>query len=774
MKRVFFRIGTVVGILLSVFLMGCLLGSCSTTRTIPEGSYRLLDNYVQVTNLADYPEYSASDITSYIRQKPNSYLLGHWSPRLSVYNWSNGKDDWWNRTIKKFGQEPVLMDVNLVEQSKSNIEIHLNYLGYYHSQVLDSIAAEDKKAKVFYEITLGKTYPISEIRYEIPDSTIRALYLRDTANSLVQRGTRLSEKVLEAESERAANLIRNHGYYGFSKNYFFFEADTVAVKDSAVLYFKILNYTRNESPDMAREHRQFRIGDVYIYPVSDLIRYQASLSTGIEPRLDTLRWDNFSILYDKTLDIRPSVLQRMNRMEPDSLYNESMVNNTYQRFSNMQMYNSVNLILEERDSNQVDCTIRLVPSKVSGYKLNFEASTNSTGLLGNSGTLTYYHRNLFHGGEWFNLSLMGNFQYKIKDPTHSTELGGTASLSLPTFLFVPDRFFTKIQPRTDMSLGYNYQDRPEYKRNLISGTLGYSWNNPSRTMYYAVTPIQADIVKIFNMKESFYENLQDPFLQESYKDHFILGSGFSYYYTNDPAMNPQGSRFYTRLQFDIAGNILSLFNPVMEQNEDGVYTIWGSPYSQYVRLEWTTGYTWKFGKNNKQALAMRLVQGIGYAYGNSSSVPFEKLFWSGGANSMRGWQARTLGPGSSPQDKTFLIPNQTGDIKMEANLEYRFPLFWYLNGAVFFDAGNVWTLRRDDSDTEVSASTELGQFGGKDFFKTIALNTGLGLRLDLDFVVVRFDLGIKLYEPVEQQWRTPQQWLRGDGYALQFSVGYPF
>ena len=141
---------------------------------------------------------------------------------------------------------------------------------------------------------------------------------------------------------------------------------------------------------------------------------------------------------------------------------------------------------------------------------------------------------------------------------------------------------------------------------------------------------------------------------------------------------------------------------------------------------------------------------------------------------MRGWQARTLGPGSSPQDKTFLIPNQTGDIKMEANLEYRFPLFWYLNGAVFFDAGNVWTLRRDDSDTEVSASTELGQFGGKDFFKTIALNTGLGLRLDLDFVVVRFQLGIKLYEPVEQQWRTPQQWLRGDGYALQFSVGYPF
>ncbi|MBO7278854.1 MAG: BamA/TamA family outer membrane protein [Bacteroidales bacterium] len=731
-------------------------GSCSTTRVVPEGSYRLVDNYVHVVNQEKYPEYDADEIQSYIRQKPNSYFIRHWSPFLSVYNWSNGSGNWWDRTVKKIGQEPVLMDATLVEQSKSNMETHLQYLGYYQSRVLDSISAQDRRAEVFYDIHLGKTYPIAAIEYEIPDEKIRSIYLQDTTSSYLQKGTVLSEQVLEKEAERATSVIRNKGYYGFTKNYFLFEADTVSVKDSAILTFKILNYTRNETPEMARPHRQFRIGDVYIQPVSDLIRYQASLSRGIDPILDTLAFDDFYILYDNELNIRPSVLKRMNWMTPDSVYNENMVNTTYQRFSNLQMYNSVNLILEERDSNYVDCTIRLVPSKVSGYKLNLEASSNSTGLLGVTPAISYYHRNLFHGGEWFNLSFMGNFQFKLNDPTHSTEFGVSASLSLPTFMFLPDRWFGRTLPRTDVSLGYNYQERPEYTRNLISGSMGYSWNNTDRTQYFTVSPIQVDIVKIFDMKDSFYESLQDPFLQDSYKDHFVLGAGFTYYYTTDPSMNPKNNRFYARFQYDMAGNVLSLFNPYFQQNESGSRTIWGSPYSQYVRGEMTLGYTLKFGPDNRQALATRLMGGIGHAYGNSSSVPFEKLFWAGGASSMRGWQARTLGPGTSPQDKTFAIPNQTGNVKLEANVEYRFPLFWYLNGALFFDAGNVWTRFEED------------------FFRSIALNTGMGLRVDLDFVVVRLDLGVKLYDPEIQSWKPVDQWIKQDGYAFQFSIGYPF
>lgn len=731
-------------------------GSCSTTRVVPEGSYRLIDNYVEVVNQEKYPDYEADEIQSYIRQKPNSYFIGHWSPFLSVYNWSNGKGDWWDRTVKKIGQEPVLMDAHLVEQSKTNMLTHLRYLGYYDSKVVDSIAAQNKKAEVFYDIYLGKTYPIAGIHYDIPDEAIRSLYLRDTAASLLRKGVVLSEEVLEKETERATSLIRNQGYYGFTKNYFFFEADTVSVRDSAILTFKILNYTRNETPEQARPHKQFRIGDVYIHPVSDLIRYQASLSRGIDPILDTLAFDDFYILYDNELEIRPNVLKRMNWMTPDSLYNEAMVNTTYQRFSSLQMYNSVNLILEERDSNHVDCTIRLVPSKVSGYKLNLEASSNSTGLLGVTPAISYYHRNLFHGGEWFNLSFMGNFQFKLKDPTHSTEFGVSASLSLPTFLFLPNRWFGRTLPRTEVSLGYNYQERPEYTRNLISGAMGYTWNNANRTQYFTVSPIQVDIVKIFDMKDSFYESLQDPFLQDSYKDHFILGAGFTYYYTSDPSMNPKNDHFYARFQYDMAGNVLSLFNPLYQKDESGYHTIWGSPYSQYVRAELTLGRTWKFGADNRQALATRLMGGIGHAYGNSASVPFEKLFWSGGANSMRGWQARTLGPGTSPQDKTFSIPNQTGDMKLEANVEYRFPLFWYLNGAIFFDAGNVWTNIGDD------------------FLRSIALNTGLGCRVDLDVVVVRVDLGIKLYDPEIQKWKSVDQWFGRDGYAFQFSIGYPF
>lgn len=759
------------------------LASCSTVRVIPEGSYRLLDNEVVVTNQAAHPGYSASEIVPYIRQKPNTYLIGHWNPFLSVYNWSTGKGNWWDRFVRKIGQEPVIFDPELVDKSRSNMETHLNYLGYYGSQVLDSMAAENKKARIYYEITLGKTYPIREIVYDIRDAGLRELYLRDVTDTLspgstrVRRGAVLSEQLLEQESERATALFRENGYYGFTKNYFFFEADTVSVRDSALLTIRIENYTRNEQPKDARPHRKYYIGKVFINPVTDLVRYRASLSRGVDPILDTLPYGNVQLLYDRKLNVRPAVLRNMNRMEPDSLYRESVVNSTYRRFSNLRLFSSVSVMLEESDSNRVDCLIRLVPSKVSGYKLNLEASSNSTGLLGVSPAISYYHRNLFHGGEWFNLSFMGNFQFKVNDPTHSTEFGVSSSISFPNFLFLPDRWFQRMLPRTDFSVGYNYQERPEYTRNIISSSFGYSWNNPSRTMYYTVTPLQLNIVKIFDINANFYHSLKDPFLQDSYKNHFDFGAGFTYYYTTDPAVNPAGNRFYLRLQADVAGNLLSAFNGLMKRDTTGARTIWGSPYSQYARGELTLGYMWKFGKENRHAVAARLNGGLGYAYGNSSSIPFEKLFWAGGANSLRGWQARTVGPGTALRDTTFTIPNQTGDIKLEANLEYRFPLFWLLNGAVFFDAGNVWNLRQTNLSSKPGLSGDAAgdaQFHGYNFLQTLAFNTGAGVRLDLDFVVVRLDLGIKLYDPAQQEWRPPSRWLHRDGYAVQFSIGYPF
>ena len=314
---------------------------------------------------------------------------------------------------------------------------------------------------------------------------------------MITKGIPVSEKTLDAESERATELFKENGYYSFSKNYFFFTADTITVRDSAVLEISIKDYTRNELERNAKPHQQFRIGKVTIYPVSDVLRYRAALTKKIEPSLDTLQvGENMYVLYDKKLAVRPAILTKMNRVVPGDLYKASVVNNTYQRFSNLNLYNSVSLSLDQTASDTVDCNIRLVPAKVQGYKLNLEASTNSTGLIGISPALSYYNRNIFKGGEWLNLSFSGNFQFGVKDPVRSTEFGTSATLSLPTFFLFPDSFFSNVIPRTDFTLAYNYQQRPEYTRNMITAQYGYSWNSVSKKWMFQINPVRVNIVKM--------------------------------------------------------------------------------------------------------------------------------------------------------------------------------------------------------------------------------------------------------------------------------------
>ena len=279
---------------------------------------------------------------------------------------------------------------------------------------------------------------------------------------------------------------------------------------------------------------------------------------------------------------------------------------------------------------------------------------------------------------------------------------------------------------------------------------------------------------IFQIKQkSFFNTLaRDPFMRNAYQDHFDLGSGGTLYYTTNADVVPRTSFFYVRFQGDIAGNLLSAFKPLMRRDESGAGMIWNTPFSQYVRGEVTVGKTWRFGRNDGQALATRFLAGAGYAYGNSNALPFEKHFYAGGANSLRGWQARAVGPGLAPLDKTFTIANQTGDMKIEVNAEYRFNMFWKVDGALFIDAGNVWTLR--DTGGEDSAESKLMM---KTFAKSIAANWGLGIRLDLNFLVLRLDMGMRLHDPARadgQRWLRPGQWLKNDGFAVHFGVGYPF
>lgn len=756
------------------------IASCSTTKVLKEGEYRLKSNVVNVTNAKQYPEYKESEISDYILQKPNTYFIktkrGGWNPFLYVYNWTDGKGKWWDRFVTKLGQAPVVYDSVKKDDSKENMKTHLEYLGYYYSDVEDSVLLKKQTATVFYDVTLGKQYPIHSIEYTVTDSLLEQEILADTVNSLIKTGMPLSQDLLENESRRSAAHLKNRGYYEFSKNYYFFTADTVSVKDSAMLRIMVKNHTRNESPNDARPHRKFYFGNVHIYPVSDNLMYRASISQKIPQILDTVKYEDITILYDKKRRIRPSILYTMNRITPGDLYQESTVNMSYQRLANLRIYNSVSLELNKVDTNIVDCTIRLIPSKRHGYKVNLEASTNSTGLIGISPTISYYNRNIFRGGEWLSLSVMGNFQFSVKNSTRATEFGANAGLSFPTFLLLPDRFFRNIVPRTDLSFSYNYQRRPEYTRNMIGAKFGWSWNSPSNKFYFSIVPLQLNIVNLPSYSSEFISSLTDPFVREAYKNHFDMGLGVNVQYSSRPGINPALSYLKFNVQVDISGNLLSAFNKFMPTDTSGFHTIWNSPYSQFVRGEASVSYTWKFGKENKQELAVRALGGVGYAYGNSSKMPFERLFWGGGSNSLRGWSGRGIGPGSAATDTTFSIPNQTGDMRLEANIEYRFPIFSVLRGAIFFDWGNVWNLERMMHHTSLSGSTpeEDSFFRPETMFKTSSLSGGVGLRLDLGFVIIRFDYGIKLYDPTSQSWQNFKKWFSRGGYAFQFGIGYPF
>ena len=693
------------------FLAGVLAVGCATQR-LAEGEYRLAGNKIKVEG----KQISSSELTSYLAQKPSASFLG----------------------IRRPGSPLVIHDESQVRTSADNIENHLEYIGYYGSKVTSEVEYKGNKAYVTYFVTPGKRYTIRSIDFVLPeDEEFRQEFETDRPRITIKEGQYLAESTLEAETVRSAEFFRNRGYYGFDKSFYFCEADTLSHDGTAALTMAIRDYPRNGSPEEAKPHRKFTIGEV-------------------------------TLSYPKEVPIRTYVLEELNVLRPGMPYSERAVNASYSRLSNLSVFNSVNVTMNPVSDNVVDCDINLLNGGVQGFKVNLEASVNSTGLFGISPQLNYFHKNIFHGGELFNLGLKGNFQFKTKDKVRSTEFSISSSLRIPKLIGLPNSLFRGPNlPHTDLTLGFSYQDRPEYKRTMITTSFGYT-GNLGRNFYYQFFPFQANIVRLFSVSESFLERLsQDLFLWNAYSDHFDMGVGGMLYYTTDASAIPKRSYRYGRLSFDLAGNVLSLFNSAMPTNLWGEHTIWQIPYAQYVRGELQLGQTLRFGGGDNQAVAFRFLVGAGYGYGNSTTVPFEKQFYAGGANSMRGWQARALGPGGvEPWTEYFLIPSQTGDFKMEANVEYRFPVVWKLEGALFVDAGNIWNLRGTDI-------TERSGFS----FDTIAADWGMGIRVNLDFILVRIDLGAKIYEPcrpVGERLIGPDQWLKSGNFALHFGVGYPF
>ena len=727
------------GLFFGLILLMAVAG-CSTTKVLSTDEVRLSENKVVITN---DEKYNPSSLTPYIKQKSNYYVIGHWHPLLYVYNWQNGQGKGWDRFCQKLGQAPVVFDSTLINNSVASIIDHLEYQGYYNSTVEPRVSVKKQQAKVEYDVTLGKRFPIRNIDYQVRDSELNELLESDSSHFTIQRGDFLSEEDLDAESERLSQHFRNNGYWGFSKNYFFFYADTSTTRDQADLIVKIEDYTRNESEDAAKPHRRYTIGNVALIP-----------QTGMR--------------------VRPKFLQNINQLQPGEPYSEEKINRVYNRFSSIPMFSSVNMMLRESeiDSTAVDCRILLQQARLQSVKVNLEGSFNSTGLLGVTPALSYSHKNLFGGGEVFSLGFRGNFQFMLNSPVRATELSVSTGLGIPWYpSFIARTPFINM-PQMDVKLSYIYQNRPEYTRNILTGSYGFSWNI-AKKFYYQFSPIRLSSVHASRIDSAFAHNIKDPYLKNSFRSQLDLGGSGTFYYTTNSNVNPKVTYFYTRFQYDISGNFMSLFNGtrLYTKGEHGENLIAGIPYAQYVRGELQAVGTFRLGETDQYALAVRGLAGLGYAYGNSVSLPFDQLFYAGGANSLRGWRARAVGPGMAPRDTSFTIANQTGDMHLETNVEFRFPMFWKLEGALFVDAGNVWNIKNADIDGE--SRDERSLFSFKNLLRSTALDFGLGARVDFGLVLIRFDLGLRIYDPSQQEWMGANDWFR-DNYAFHFGIGYPF
>ena len=691
--------------LAAALLGAAALCSCSVLAYVPEGEYALSRNRIEVDG---HLSLKNRNLTQYLAQQQTPFMV--------------------------FGGEPVIFNEDAVHISEENLKSHMQYLGYYGSKVSSEVRKRGRKAKVKYMVTPGKRFTISSITYDLPnDPDFEEIFYADTSHTIVRSGYILSEQRLSTESERCASYLRTKGYYSLTGRNFFFEADTLDADDVS-LKISVRPYGRDDSPAAAKPLTQYHIGDV-------------------------------RIARDEDLAFRDKVLLDLNTIHPGSLYDETVINTSYQRLSNIRTFSSVSIALSERpDTALVDCDISLSKSKLQGFKANLEASLNSSGLIGISPQLTYFHRNIFHGGEMLNLGFMGNFQFRPDSDVRADEYGISMGLTFPKFIGLPQRLFEGASiPATEIKASFNYQDRPEYVRTIISTSYGYSGILRSH-FSYQLYPLQINMVKLDNLDAAFSATLaRNPYMRYAYQNHFDAGVGGMLYYASDMSLNPSGSYHYSRLTLDMSGNVISLFHKNLNKGNDGEGLILGTPYAQYVRGEVTLGNTWRFGRDGRFALAGRVQAGAGYAYHNSTALPYEKQFYCGGANSMRGWQARSVGPGDEDMDNGFIIPSQTGDLKLEANAEFRFRMFWKLEGALFADVGNVWNI------SAITSPTYL--------FDTLAADWGTGIRADLTFIVIRIDAGFKVYDPAKSlsvHWCDPSQWLRKNGFALHFGVGYPF
>lgn len=780
--------------LITTMLCMVLVG-CVSSRHVPAGGL-LLD---QVSIAIDSGSKGAKDIDTqtlqaYLKQEPNHKMLWSIKFRLGFYNMS-GKDTtrFWNRWVRKLGEPPVVYDSALTAESAEQLRKVLVNKGYLKGEVDTDTVVDLKKRKIKVRYTLrpNEEYTIGSATMQIEDAGIDSLLQASRVSLPVVAGAPLDRSLLEEQRQNIYELLRNHGYFSFKKEDITFTADTTQGSSVADVAMRIAVPVRQTTqPALPTES----VSDFSLWRIRKVITVTDYNPAG-DPELtalqgrDTVVYKGIEILYGENRYLRPKVIYENCFLTPGELFSERETDRTYQALSRLSILKFINVrvvpVAGNDNSGWLDAYILLTPGKNMTASMELEG-TNSAGDIGVAVGMTLSHRNIGKGSETLTAKVSGSYEalsgkLDFDNLLHNRymEYSGDVGITFPRFMapFLSEKFKRGINASSALNISMNYQERPEYTRVISTAGWSYKWSDRHARRRQTFTPIDINYVYLPRSTYDFIDRIapDNPLLRYSYEDHFIMRMGYNFYVTNRRTRLPGRAaplrNFFTlRGNIEVAGNLLfglsNLFEPGRNYTNNP-YEVFGIRYSQYARFD----MDWSFlmAIDHRNSVAIHAGGGIGVPYCNSTIMPFEKRFYGGGANGVRGWAVRTLGPGSYPGVNSVSdFINQCGDIRLEMNAEYRAKLFWVLELGAFVDVGNIWTIR----DYEMQPG---GVFKFNNFYEQLAAAYGLGLRLDFNYFLLRLDLGMKAYNPATGTYHWPlikPNWHRDS--AFHFSIGYPF
>lgn len=748
-----------------------MLSGCSVNKFIPEGQY-LLD---KVTIQTDNKSLKDADLSPYIRQNPNARWFSLFRLPMYIYALSGNDSTYgFNRFLRKIGDKPVIYQPQKAEETRRQLLMATQNMGFMGANVELYERKRKNHIAILFQITGREPYRIDSLKYELADTAIYRLVMEDTLHSYIRRGAIFDVNQLDAERQRMAEYLQSNGYFGFNKDFISYQADTLNQSKKVGLTIRIRE-------DATSHIRPYTLRQVHFLLDTEFADLDNSPSLGLKQ----IDFPPYSICYRNNLFLRKKVLLVFNHLQPGKLYNYHDVQKTYTALGRLGILKFYNLRFKEElrtDSAYLDAFLMLSRNKNKSVSFEIEG-TNSAGDLGAAASVAFSHRNLFGGSEAFTLKLRGAYEavtgLEGYANTNYNEYAVESSLNFPQFVFpfLSDKFKKSISATSELGIKYNVQIRPEFSRTVASASWSYRWNS-NRKKNHRLDLLDINYIYMPYRSQTFIDYLNEmdeinPLLRYSYENQFILRMGYTYTYNSVGLSALQAARrdsYSFRFNIEESGNLMYLFSKLVNSKPryGDFFRMGNINFAQYLKAD--VDYTKNYFIDERNALVFHAGLGIAYPYGNSKSLPFEKLYFSGGANSVRGWGVRSLGPGNYaglPNRLDYV--NHTGDLKIDLNLEYRTHLFWKLNGAAFVDAGNVWTLRKREMQPE-------GFFRLNRFYEQIAVAYGLGIRFDFDFLILRFDGGMKAVNPVfSGKDRYPILSPRfGRDFTLHFAVGYPF